>query len=351
MRNGTAGPLGAVVLFSGVLAVPLLAVFGVPQFAPVSASPGDSVGHDLGLSRHDFEEAAEEFPAFSSPPTSPRENAGDDAGWSDPFGPQEIPAPPFENAAVQPPAWSPPRDTVGEWQSEQSAAPQRANANAGGTIPANFGASPSPPRRDLTVEAAAPRNNPPQRAEPNQSARQLERDFAWAADGRSTDSPTPPSSTDRLSGFGDKADSTADRRSPATSSAPPTDAVRPGSETPRNSFPPVGVFGRPQDQPARTIQESPTDRTAGGRQPNEDVGNAALDQAPLTWRSAVARLNALGIQHFQLEPGETGGFLFSCSYSPGNNPRITRRFEAEAAEPLRAVERVLAQVEQWLHQQ
>jgi hypothetical protein len=41
-------------------------------------------------------------------------------------------------------------------------------------------------------------------------------------------------------------------------------------------------------------------------------------------------------------------YQFSCIYTPADNPRITYRFEAEAGEPLEAVKKVLAQIDDWL---
>ena len=69
----------------------------------------------------------------------------------------------------------------------------------------------------------------------------------------------------------------------------------------------------------------------------------------LTWREAVRRLNDLGIQEFRLEPGRhLGEFYFACEFTPHRNARVTRRFEAEAAEPLLAVQAVLKQIDEWL---
>ena len=69
----------------------------------------------------------------------------------------------------------------------------------------------------------------------------------------------------------------------------------------------------------------------------------------LTWREAVRRLNALGIQEFRLEPGQqVGEFYFACEFAPDRDVRITRRFEAEAREPLLAVAAVLRQIDEWL---
>lgn len=69
----------------------------------------------------------------------------------------------------------------------------------------------------------------------------------------------------------------------------------------------------------------------------------------LTWREAVRRLNELGIQEFRLEPGsQLGEFYFACEFTPHRNARVTRRFEAEAKEPLLAVQAVLRQIDEWL---
>jgi hypothetical protein len=72
-------------------------------------------------------------------------------------------------------------------------------------------------------------------------------------------------------------------------------------------------------------------------------------RSSLTWRTAVGRLNSLGIRHFRLSPGERPReFHFSCFFTPADNTRITHRFEAEANEPLEAVKQVLAQIDDWL---
>ena len=73
-----------------------------------------------------------------------------------------------------------------------------------------------------------------------------------------------------------------------------------------------------------------------------------LRRDPATWSAAVQKLNELGIREYRLEPGvRPNEFLFSCSYSPPHNPRISRRFEAEALDPLKAVIKVLQQVDKW----
>lgn len=74
-------------------------------------------------------------------------------------------------------------------------------------------------------------------------------------------------------------------------------------------------------------------------------GSNALDIEPLTWQSAVRKLNELEIRNFRLQPGHRENqFLFICSYTPSDSPRLSYRYEAEADEPLKAVEKVLEQI-------
>lgn len=128
--------------------------------------------------------------------------------------------------------------------------------------------------------------------------------------------------------------------------------------------PPIQLDQR--SQPASVVQETPL-----GNWPLENWQVDASRRTPakterpfrrtdalgaparrsLTWRDAVDHLNALGIRDFRLQPGrQPHSFHFSCSFTPTDNPRITRRFEAEADEQLEAVAKVLAQVDTWIEQ-
>lgn len=68
----------------------------------------------------------------------------------------------------------------------------------------------------------------------------------------------------------------------------------------------------------------------------------------LTWTAAVERLNELEIRSFRLEPGpRLGLFVFICSYTAPDAPSVSYRFEAEADQPLKAVQKVLEQIVEW----
>ena len=101
-----------------------------------------------------------------------------------------------------------------------------------------------------------------------------------------------------------------------------------------------GVSPPANSQSSRTRESSDRSLTTSATE-KSDQG--------LTWREAVRRLNDLGIQEFRLEPGrQLGEFYFACEFTPDRDTRITRRFEAEAKEPLLAVTAVLRQIDEWL---
>lgn len=93
--------------------------------------------------------------------------------------------------------------------------------------------------------------------------------------------------------------------------------------------------------------------TSGGHEnPTESRSGLSVQTETLTWQQAVDRLNELGIRTFRLTPDSSqSGYRFVCLVTSIDDPRISRRFEAESIDPLVAVADVLEQVENWnLHQ-
>lgn len=233
-----------------LLIVPLLAVFGVPQFTPISAQTADGAdGEEAGLQFELGEdaplaEAVPPFPGDSIEPSPPSRETPE--GWSDPF------------------------DHPEEWNS-----PNALNENSGRN----------------------PSTSPPERS------------------------------------FSDPFDQSRGGASPT-----PTDDLwaEPQPESPRN--------GSGIDSYAR--------QPAPGENENRTPNPRFEPDTQLTWREAVARLNKLGVQTFQLsQTEEPFVFQFVCDLSRPDNPRVTHRFEAKAGEPLKAVENVIQQVESWSAQQ
>ncbi len=114
-----------------------------------------------------------------------------------------------------------------------------------------------------------------------------------------------------------------------------------------------------QGNPFETQQQEPAPvQEAAAQEPVREVdpqfrqrAELMLRRDPATWSAAVQKLNELGIRDYRLEPGlRPNEFLFSCSYSRPQNPRVSRRFMAEALDPLKAVIKVLEQVDQWNRQ-
>lgn len=114
---------------------------------------------------------------------------------------------------------------------------------------------------------------------------------------------------------------------------------------PRSPFARSAVAGQ-SDGRVRTVA---FDDLAGDADPlgfADPDADGLASRPSITWPAAVRRLKELGIRDYRLLPSESSDdFHFCCFYAPTGDPRITRRFEAEASDPLRAVEMVLAQVE------
>jgi hypothetical protein len=95
--------------------------------------------------------------------------------------------------------------------------------------------------------------------------------------------------------------------------------------------------------PARVRRSRAKDASVA--KPREEV------EKPLTLQSAIERLNELDVRNFRLESGrEAGQYIFVCSYAPADTPRVSYRFEAEADEPMKAVQKVLDQIVEWQRQ-
>jgi hypothetical protein len=124
---------------------------------------------------------------------------------------------------------------------------------------------------------------------------------------------------------------------------------QPSSETPAKA--PVARRTLPEAEAVVTNDSDtastppPTDGPAQRRASSESPTSSNHASA---WKRAVGRLNALGIRDYQLQPGEREGeFNFSCRFAARSNPQVIHRFEAEAPDPLDAVNQVLRQLDDW----
>jgi hypothetical protein len=146
-----------------------------------------------------------------------------------------------------------------------------------------------------------------------------------------------------------------DRATASPSDRPPAGRSQEGNRTDQPTSEPAKSPGArralPEAEAVVTSESNsaattpPAEAPAGPRTNSES--RSASNHAT-AWKRAVGRLNALGIHDYQLQPGERSGeFNFSCRFAARGNPRVIHRFEAEAADPLDAINQVLRQLDDW----
>ncbi|MDP7277431.1 MAG: hypothetical protein QF363_18265 [Planctomycetaceae bacterium] len=73
----------------------------------------------------------------------------------------------------------------------------------------------------------------------------------------------------------------------------------------------------------------------------------SLRKVSVTWNEVRTGLALVGVERFKIQPGGRGGEVhFSCVQSVPGQPRLSRRFEAEANDPVSAASDVLRQIQQ-----
>ena len=288
MRSSYQGLWSTLAMFIPLLAVPFLAAIGIPQFTPTAASS---------------EADTSDEPDF--PPVELGVGESLHHGAEDLFAPFER-----EKAPADSPHEAPGRGWDDPFHSSSSGVAAESSARS----PRPGAERPGARRLDETTPESSPwaEQNPISEAPP----------FQGGPRGRQDES---ADRGNRFFAFG--AGDRISQPNGAAESAHAQPQQRPGN---------------PFDWPAEHARvpashsESP---------PADNSGDAAK---ALNWGAAVRRLNELGISDFQLAPGQRANqFLFACTYTPPEAPRIVHRFEAEAAEPLAAVGEVLRQVEEW----
>ena len=292
MRSSIHGTFATLLLLIPVGAIPALAIFGIPQFAPVVASPLRE-GHEGDRERRVGESARAPADDLFHDDTDFRSHGDDTLSAPGRMG-DSVPVP-NRNAtrnSSRAQEFAEPSGRLPSWADD----------------PPDEDLRPSSPRRDgLKPDRfgqntdGAPRGN----SESNRLAPRT-------PDGNVESAPTRPLSYER-SGSGSQ---------------------RTGGE---NSNPKVPQgYQRQRNEPNERAVPSSREETA---------------RDSLTWEGVRRRLNELEIRNFRLEPSrQANQFVFICSYTPSDAPRVSYRFEAESDEPLKAVEKVLAQIDEWQQQ-
>jgi len=339
MRSQGQGLMATLLMFAPLLAVPLVATWGVPWLAANAKSDNpadaDSAGAEreagVGQSRTGRHSVDELFAPVSERPSVDLQFSSD----ADAFPPHEssAPNPHLQNASLvqsQEDGWVDPFDQIpSETPSRSQGARQSANttnatpqkAAEDGTDHEAGGETPLPRDFDETDESRVdpPAKNPFAEFE----AEETPGENANARVAINSDAFTDPAPEPRINREEDSAKASGTLFGDETKSA--SGNSNQGSESP---------------EIARNASEADSSEPP------------STESQPLTWKTARARLKEFGITHFYLQPDPNHEmYHFRCAYSPGGDQRINRLFEAEAAEPLEAVQKVLAQVESWTARQ
>lgn len=305
MHGSASGPLGALLLIVPLAAIPVFAIVGVPQFAPLIASPSED---------EDVADLGELNSPLSSPAVdTPRKGRSAD----DLFAP--FPDSPSRSDALPPPRTDtrplsgpntnaegprklasslPPPDALDQWEI-RPVAPHEFTRPVGNALPPEAGA-PSVPPADASEALQIP------------------------------------------------LDETVDGQVSAVGFSPDLLKPDPGSRAAKEA----------RTAPRRGPPEAPLTNRASPRK-NQDV-DSAHDLSPSAearpqslaertgWQAAASRLKELGIHKYRLESQiEEQSFIFTCTFSSPENPRVTQRFEDDADNPLEAVQKVLRQIDEW----
>lgn len=337
MHSKAQGLMASLLMFIPLLAVPFVASFGVPWLAakakdeglPVPDVSGPSllksgVGHSQ-TGKHSAEDlfaplstqaavdlrlASQTSPATVQNPHL--RNASlvitHNDGWVDPF--ENLKTSPLqkETVASEPPEPTPPEDPLGGWGLKDEATA--------------FPADDAPkPREFFESETQAPSkfSNPFQEFEANASVPMKTSETQVAVSDHAFEDPIAKPRVNT-----NPNDFDPSRPLFAQSDGAPS----PKAPKPDGTMAPDALPAKVSANTGNTVQESPT--------------------GPLTWEAARVRLQELGVKKYYVQQNANGQiYHFRCAYAPPDNPRVIRLFEAEAAEPLEAVRKVLVQLEGW----
>lgn len=278
MRSTAYSVMMTLLLLVPISAVPLMAIFGVPQFTPIVSSPLDEPDED------DWDRPARKKTRSISQVDQEDEIPDDETlEWSD--APEQRP---------------------------RSLTKRRARANAlaaGDDAEQSFAEAGDvedpPPRKTGTL----PRDRPDESSEDESPVQQAANE---AMDGEAS----------------------------LVESAVHVDSREPAARTDAEDAAKIPGYRR-----RKSGSRQETDRDLG--KPASKKKSSSQPADSLSWQKLSQRLSDYGIRNFRLESGEEPGeFTFICTYTPSNSPHVTRKFEAVADDPLKAVAKVLAQVEE-----
>lgn len=293
MSASASGPIGALLLIAPLAAIPVFAIVGLPQFAPLAASPAeDDVDSEVALlgtaSRSSTappapRKADDLFAPIGSATDNGSAGATRDSSSTDTKSPGSSISDRYPGGRTSNPNWTPPPGALDGWELGSSG---------------HF-AEPTADRDTRGIDNAARH-----------------------ADRSSTN--TPDSSAIEA-GF---------------------DPGLLQTERPRQR----SSAGEKPTAPGRNRETAELRGSRGTEEKQLATSGPAADMAAFYgkqgWLAAAARLRELGIRNYQLEwVVEDQRFVFWCTVPSGRDTRVSNRFEAQDEEPLFAVQKTLADVE------
>jgi len=301
MRASGSGPFGVLLLAAPLIAVPLLAIFGIPQFAP---------GLDASSTLDQMETGLEDEQL------SPRTSRNRKKSPDDLFQPvgntsaDELSDAEIQSEKLTDDDWSPPAEAL---QGFRMAPPEEQFAEA----------SESEEWLEQSRELEQPEKDDRSSAEFDQ--------LESRRDKKNKDRENEGEVFDRQ--VGDPPQRKQKRR------IDPDEAGLPQELQTEASF--IG----------RTDFESPSN---SGNRSRDDSGSTEQTESfvaeeEFSWRKASRRLHDLGenIKHYFDYDIEKEVFIFHCRLSPLDDPGVVQEFEAQGQEPLVTVYDVIKQVEKW----
>jgi hypothetical protein len=402
--------MGALLMLAPLVAVPILAVVGIPQFAPGNlidpngskqvvssrdsrafAEPrfGDAARHDADDLFAPLDESGSDVHGFDDPLDSRKVGSRDRNPQAEEFEefeeeaprPRSRKSPAFENDADAEFGEAPPADQYDSEVSPKSRPNSRRPRSGSQTSPDEFDdlnnqAQPFDELADVG-SADGSMTHPRGEADPDDSAtfgggrpkgsgrRTGPRDLAAPAQEPLENAPQGDAEGNPFEAAPpvQKAPRQPDSR-PKTQprSRDPHDApiFQPQESAPGEQLADAGSFAPPPVQkkpntgkratqpviPPDPPEEAPEQETTPAVTEEEQVPGVN----ELTWQEATKRLRALGVgkskQYFTYLE-DSNSFLFTCSAIHMKDAKKTLRFEAEAEEPLLAVSQVLDKLEAW----
>lgn len=299
MLASASGPLGALLVIAPLAAIPVVAIVGIPQFAPVSASPNEE--EEIG----DLGESA----ATQATPRPAIRRSADDL-----FAPLPGSGPANSNGTQY-------GSVYGNTSRSAPPAGQGRESRFDHSLDAGD---------NWEVVSSDPRNSTGRTAGTGTSLSE-----SFPSDGRA-----PQGRGSSLNGTG-----AVDPNGFKSGLLP---SVHPKEGARRDEVKRPGAVDRGAVTP-----DSPR---VDPRTMNELVGGASLEamqqmmmSEQSRWQAAATRIKQLRIQKYRLEARiEEPRFVFRCVFAPAESSQVTQLFEADAETPIDAVEQVIEQVDEWL---